>query len=154
MGDLETLDHQSVEATDSESVQNSESTIATFFTSHQHLSARNALWIRQRFLNDEQTSQRNGEHRAKETTQCSDDEGLKPLDVGPNVHHQQGRHGKDDTSGQRFTSRRHGLDGVVFENGDVLEQCPEDNHGHDGCWNAGRDRHPCVEAEVGVCRRH
>ena len=65
VGDLETLDHQPVQAPDGQCVEDGKCAIAAFLTGDQDFPARHTFRIRQGFLNDEQPSQGDREHRAQ-----------------------------------------------------------------------------------------
>ncbi len=134
---LESLDHEAIESTDAKSVENGQGTITAFLPSHQHFAARYTFGVGECFLHDEQAAKSNGEHGSQQTTQRCDDEGLCPLDGGPNVHDQQSRYGENNACSQRFTCRCHGLYCVVLEDRYILEHGSQNNHRHHCSGNAG-----------------
>ena len=113
---FESFDHQPVDAANGQCIEDGQRSFTPLFTCHQYFAAGHAFWIGKCFFNNEETSQRNGEHRAQQTTERGDDECLHPLDAGPEVHDQQGRNGENDARSEGFTSRSHGLNCVVFKN--------------------------------------
>ena len=46
------------------------------------------------------------------------------------------------------------MDGVVFKDGDIFEHGAQNDHRHHRRRDARGDRHPRIEAEVGVGSRH
>ena len=122
------FDHQAVNATNGERIQDGHGTIASLFTSDQHFPACHAFGVRQGFLNDEQSAECDGEHRPKQTAEHGDDQGFQPLNFTPDAHDEQGRYSKNNASSEGFSCRGHGLNGVVLENGDVLEEGPQNDH--------------------------
>ena len=156
MRHLETFDHQSIDATNAQSVKNGHGAIPTLLSSDQHFTACNTFRIRERLLNDEQSSQGNGKHGAKQSSEGGNDQGLQPLNLRPNTHDKKCRDGENYTSSQRFTRRCHGLYCVVFEDGYITEEGSQDDHGHHCGRNARRNGHSCIQSEVCIrcCHQH
>ena len=148
------FDHKAVQGADSKGIQDGDHAVASFFTCNQHFPARHAFWVRQGFFDDEQSTQSDGEHGAKPSSQQGNGERDAPIDVRPKADHEEGWDGENHASGEAFTRAGHGLHAVVFQNADVVEHQSEDDHRHDSRRNAGRDRHPCIQAKVRVCGGH
>ena len=77
------FDHKTVQGADAKGIQDGDHAVASFFTGDQHFSACHALWVRQGFLDDEQSTQSDGEHGAQPSTQQGNGERDAPIDVRP-----------------------------------------------------------------------